>query len=235
MNALTPESLAKFFDHTLLKPFATEADFVALCEDARQYGFMMVAVNSAPAAFCKDLLRGSGVHVGAAVSFPLGQTSIKTKRQETINALNDGADEIDYVVNVAKLLDGDYAYVEREMREIVAACRERGAISKAIFENCYLPDDKKKKLCEIALKAMPDFIKTSTGFGPGGATAEDVKLMKSMVGDSIKVKASGGIRTLEAALRLITLGAERIGSSMSREIVDAFRDARGQGKRGAGL
>lgn len=223
MNSLTPEALAKYFDHTLLSPSAVADDFKTLCDDAKAYGFKMVAVNSAPVALCKMLLAASDVRVGAAVSFPFGQTTIETKRFETLGALDSGADEIDYVVNITKLKDGDYAYIEREMREIVEVCRERGATSKVIFENCYLTDDEKKKLCEIALAVKPDFIKTSTGFGSAGATLADVQLMKAMVGDTIKVKASGGIRTLDMALRMIELGVERIGSSSSKEIVDAYR------------
>lgn len=223
MNPLTPEALAKHFDHTLLKPDVTSDELKVLCDDAKTYGFMMVAVNPAPVALCKELLRGSDIHVGAAVSFPLGQSTIDSKRFETVNALDNGADEIDYVVNITSIKDGDYAYVEREMQEIVAVCREREVISKVIFENCYLSDDEKKRLCEIALKVKPDFIKTSTGFGIGGATLADVALMKEIVGGTIKVKASGGVRTLEMALRLIDMGVERIGSSSSKEIVDTYR------------
>lgn len=223
MNPFTPEALAKHFDHTLLKPHVTSCELKNLCDDAKAYGFMMVAINPAPVALCKKLLRGSGIHVGAAVGFPLGQSTIDTKLFETFNALDNGADEIDYVVNITSIKDGDYAYAEREMREIVAVCREREVISKVIFENCYLTDDEKKRLCEIALKVKPDFIKTSTGFGTGGATIADVNLMKEIVGDTVKVKASGGVRTLEMVLQLIGLGVERIGSSSSKEIVDTYR------------
>lgn len=161
--------------------------------------------------------------------FPLGQTTIEDKVFETKQAIADGADEIDYVVNLVKLKSGDLAYVEDEMRQIVAVCREHGKISKVIFENCYLTDDEKRTLCEIALKVKPDFIKTSTGFGtpaPGvavGATVEDVRLMKSMVGDAIKVKAAGGVRTLEDALAMIEAGAERIGTSAGVTIVEELK------------
>lgn len=227
MNAetLTPRQLAKYFDHTLLKASATEADFKTLCADAAEYGFMMVAINSAPVALCKRLLQNSDVHVGAAISFPLGQTTVETKVFETENAIANGADEIDYVINITQLKAGNHAYIEDEMRRIVAACRAKDVTSKVIFENCYLTDDDKKVLCEIALNVKPDFIKTSTGFGTGGATLADVKLMKSMVGDEIKVKASGGVRTLEMALALIDLGVERIGASASKEIVDNYSKA----------
>jgi len=136
--------LAKYFDYTLLNLHATANDFKTLCADAKKYGFMMVAINSAPVALCKRLLDGSGVHVGAAISFPLGQTTIEAKRFETLNALENGADEIDYVVNITKLKDGDHAYIEREMREIVETCRGHNAISKVIFETCYLTNDEKR-------------------------------------------------------------------------------------------
>ena len=227
--SLTPAQLAKYFDQTLLKAYVSEADFEAFCKQSDAYGFAMVAINSAPVKFCKSILKDSAVHVGAAIGFPLGQTTIEDKVFETRQAIADGADEIDYVVNLVKLKSGDLAYVEDEMRQIVAVCREHGKISKVIFENCYLTDDEKRTLCEIALKVKPDFIKTSTGFGtpaPGvavGATVEDVRLMKSMVGDAIKVKAAGGVRTLADALAMIEAGAERIGTSAGVTIVEELK------------
>ena len=226
---LTPEQLAKYFDQTLLKAYVTEDDFKAFCEESDRYGFAMVAINSAPVKFCKNVLKDSDVHVGAAIGFPLGQTTIEDKVFETKQAIADGADEIDYVVNLVKLKSGDLDYVEEEMRAIVDVCNEHGKISKVIFENCYLTDDEKKTLCKIALKVRPTFIKTSTGFGtpaPGvavGATVEDVRLMKSMVGDTVKVKAAGGVRTLADALAMIEAGAERIGTSAGVKIVEELK------------
>ena len=226
---LTPEQLAKYFDQTLLKAYVTEDDFKAFCEESDRYGFAMVAINSAPVKFCKNVLKDSDVHVGAAIGFPLGQTTIEDKVFETKQAIADGADEIDYVVNLVKLKSGDLNYVEEEMRAIVDVCNEHGKISKVIFENCYLTDDEKKTLCKIALKVRPTFIKTSTGFGtpaPGvavGATVEDVRLMKSMVGDAVKVKAAGGVRTLADALAMIEAGAERIGTSAGVKIVEELK------------
>lgn len=228
-TSLTPATLAKYFDQTLLKAYVSEADFAAFCAESARYHFKMVAINSAPVAMCKRFLADSDVLVGAAIGFPLGQTTISAKVFETKQAIADGADEIDYVHNIVELKSGHYDYVEREMREIVEICREHGKTSKVIFENCYLTDDEKKILCEIALKVRPDFIKTSTGFGtpaPGvavGATLADVKLMKAMVGDAIQVKAAGGVRTLAEALAMIDAGVTRIGTSAGVKIVEELK------------
>lgn len=226
---MTPAQLAKYFDQTLLKPFVTEQKLREFCEESDRYGFAMVAINSAPVKFCKDVLQNSDVHVGAAIGFPLGQTTIEDKVFETKQAIADGADEIDYVVNLVKLKSGDLDYVEEEMRQIVDVCNENKKISKVIFENCYLTDDEKRTLCRIALKVRPTYIKTSTGFGtpaPGiavGATVEDVRLMKSEVGDAVKVKAAGGVRTLADALAMIEAGAERIGTSAGVKIIEELK------------
>ena len=195
---------SKYFDHTCLKPYATREDMAKLCEEAKKYDFMMVAINSTQTKLCKELLKGTDIHVGAAISFPLGQTTIETKVFETKDAIANGADEIDYV--------------------IVDVCRKHNVISKVIFENCYLTDEEKIKLCEIALEIKPDFIKTSTGFGTGGATVEDVKLMKSIVKDTVKVKAAGGIRDLDTCLKMIEAGAERIGTSSAIKITEAYNN-----------
>ena len=218
------EKLVKLFDHTYLKPYATEADMEKLCEEAKTYGFAMVAVNSVQTKRCKELLKGTDVHVGAAISFPLGQTTIETKVFETKDAIANGADEIDYVINITELKEGNYAYIKEEMHRIVAACREAGVIVKVIFENCFLTDEEKRVLCRIALEEKPDYIKTSTGFGTGGATLEDVKLMKSIVGDAVKVKAAGGIRDLATCLAMVEAGAERIGTSASIKITEEFKN-----------
>lgn len=220
----TAQELAQYFDHTNLKAFAVKADFEKLCQESMDYGFKMVAINSFPVATCKEILKDSPVHVGAAISFPLGQTTIAVKAYETEQAITEGADEIDYVVNVGKVKEVNFDYIKEEMETIVAICRKNNILSKVIFENCYLTKDEIKKLAEIALEVLPDFIKTSTGFGTGGALLEDVKLMKSVVGDKVKVKASGGIKTMEQCLALIEAGAERIGSSSSIAIVEAFKE-----------
>ena len=220
---MTAKELARYFDHTLLKAYATEKDFRAFCADCAAYGFAMAAINPAPVRLCKQLLRDTPVHVGAAVGFPLGQNTIETKLFETRDAIANGADEIDYVVNLTQLKAGNLDYVAREMDAIVSACREKGVLSKVIFENCYLTQEEKLALCAVAREVRPDFVKTSTGFGTGGATLEDVRLMLDHVGPDIRVKAAGGVRDLDTALTLIDMGVGRIGSTASIKIVEAFK------------
>lgn len=214
------ESVAGIIDHTQLKPFVTSKEFEKLCAEAMDYKFKMVAINPAATELCSKLLVGSEVNVGAAIGFPLGQTTLECKLFETRDAIDKGADEIDYVINIVELKNGNLEYIKEEMKGIVDICREKGVISKVIFENCYLTDEEKVAVAKIALEIKPDFIKTSTGFGTSGATVEDVKLMKSIVGDVIKVKAAGGIRDLETALRMIEAGAERLGTSAGVRIVE---------------
>lgn len=221
---VTVEQLANMIDHTNLKAFADDAAFEKLCDEAKKYNFKMVAINPAQTVRCKKKLEGSPVHVGAAIGFPLGQTTLECKIFETKDAIEKGADEIDYVINVAELKNKNYDYIKKEMEEIVKICREAGKTSKVIFENCYLIDDEKRKVAEIAKEVKPDFIKTSTGFGTGGATVEDVKLMKSVVGDEVKVKAAGGIRDLKTALAMIEAGAERLGTSAGVAIVEEYNN-----------
>lgn len=221
---VTVEQLANMIDHTNLKAFADDAAFEKLCDEAKKYNFKMVAINPAQTVRCKKKLEGSPVHVGAAIGFPLGQTTLECKIFETKDAIEKGADEIDYVINVAELKNKNYDYIKKEMEEIVKICREAGKTSKVIFENCYLTDDEKRKVAEIAKEVKPDFIKTSTGFGTGGATVEDVKLMKSVVGDEVKVKAAGGIRDLKTALAMIEAGAERLGTSAGLAIVEEYNN-----------
>ena len=220
---VTEEELAGMIDHTNLKAFADDAAFEKLCHEVMKYHFKMVAINPAQISRCKEKLKGSPVHVGAAIGFPLGQTTLECKIFETKDAIERGADEIDYVINVAELKNHNYCHIEREMESIVRVCRKENIISKVIFENCYLTDEEKKKTAEIARRIKPDFIKTSTGFGTGGATPEDVALMKSIVGDDVKVKAAGGIRDLKTALAMIDAGAERLGTSAGVEIIEEYR------------
>ena len=219
---MTKEQLVKLFDHTCLYAYATEAHMKKLCDEARAYNFAMVAVNSVQVKLCKKFLKDTDVHVGAAIGFPLGQTTIASKVFETVDAIQNGADEIDYVINITELKDGNYDYIREEMRQIVAECRKANVISKGIFENCYLTQEEKEILCKIALEVKPDFIKTSTGFGTGGATLDDVKLMKSIVGDAVKVKAAGGVRDLETCMAMVEAGAERIGTSAAVKITEEF-------------
>lgn len=227
VSKLTEKELAKFFDHTLLKAYATEADLLALCRDAKEMGTAMIAINSCLVKVCKEYLKDSDVHVGAAIAFPLGQTTIATKVFETTQAIADGADEIDYVINIGKVKEGNFDYIKEEMEAIVAVCKEGNVISKVIFENCYLTKEEIRQLALIAKEVKPDFIKTSTGFGTGGATFEDVELMVQTVEGACQVKAAGGVRDWETCKKMIELGATRIGTSSSKVILEGFRAAKG--------
>lgn len=220
---LSEKEFNKLFDHTILKPPTTEADLKKVCDDAIRYGFCSVAVNSGLVKKCAEFLKGTDVVVDAAVGFPLGITTIEMKAAETVQSIKDGAGEVDYVVNVGKVKEGNFDYIEREMKTIVDICRENKVISKVIFENCYLNDGEKIKLCEVAKKVKPDFIKTSTGFGPSSATVDDVRLMKENVGEKVKVKAAGGIRNLETFFKMLEAGAERVGCSNSCEIAEEYK------------
>lgn len=222
INTLTRAALAGMMDHTFLKAYAEKADFEKLCGEAKEHGFAMVAINSSPVKLCKELLEGTKVHVGAAISFPLGQTTIETKAFETEKAIADGADEIDYVLNIGELKMGHDDYIRKEMETIVGICRKHQVLSKVIFENCYLTKEEIRRAALIAKEVKPDFIKTSTGFGTSGALEEDVRLMKETVGDAVKVKAAGGIRDWETCRKMIEAGAERIGTSSSIKICDEF-------------
>lgn len=222
--SLTVDQLAGYFDHTLLHADSTLEGFDKLCREAMDYKFAMVAINPYPVPYCKQRLAGSDVHVGAAIAFPLGQLSVEAKVWQSGHAIDQGADEIDYVVNITELKAGHSGYIADEMSQIVELCRDRGAISKVIFENCYLTDDEKRTLSEVARDVGPDFIKTSTGFGSGGATFHDVELMRNAVGDDVKIKAAGGVRTLEDALRFIDMGVSRLGSSSGVVIVEQFKN-----------
>ena len=218
------ENFNKIFDHTILKPSTTEEQLKKVCDDAIKYGFCSVAVNTGMVKKCAEFLNDSGVLVDAAVGFPLGITTVEVKAFETEQAIENGADEIDYVINIGKIKQGDTDYIRSEMKTITDICRKHGVTSKVIFENCYLTDEEKTELCKIAKEIKPDFIKTSTGFGPSSATVHDVKLMKDAVGSDVKVKAAGGVRTLADCLAMIEAGAERIGCSNSPAIADEYKN-----------
>jgi deoxyribose-phosphate aldolase len=219
-SSLTPSQLAQMIDSTFLKPYGTEADMVKHCAEARRYGFVMVAVHPAEVARCVQFLKGCPVRVGAAIGFPLGQNTSKIKLFETQDAIQRGAGEIDMVINIRALQSGDTPVVRSEIAGMVQICQARGAISKVILETCYLTDAQKRLVCRIALEEGADFVKTSTGFGAGGATVEDIRLMRSAVGKKMGVKASGGIRDLKTALAMIEAGATRLGTSSGAAIVD---------------
>jgi deoxyribose-phosphate aldolase len=222
MARYTLDDLAQLVDHTNLKPYATDDDIRRLCAEARQYHFRMVAVNQVQSKLCAHELAGSDVHIGAAISFPLGQTSIAAKAFETQDAIENGATEIDYVINLTRAKAHDWTYIEDEMEQIVSICKGAGLISKVIFENCYLSDEEKVALCGIAKEVEPTFVKTSTGFGASGATVKDVHLMKANVGDVVQVKAAGGIRDADTFLDLVRAGATRIGCSAGIPIMQEF-------------
>ena len=209
--------LNKYIDHTILKATASSADVQKLCEEAIEYEFYSVCVNGCYVADAKHLLQGTDVKVAAVVGFPLGAMTTAAKVFEARDAVENGASEIDMVINVAKLKDAEFEFVENEIRQIKEAIGDN--VLKVIIETCYLTDEEKVKACELSLVAKADFVKTSTGFGTSGATYEDVKLMKSVVGDSAKVKASGGVRDKETAEKYVELGAERLGTSSGIDIV----------------
>jgi deoxyribose-phosphate aldolase len=218
-------SVAAMIDHTLLKPDATRHDIEVLCSEAREHGFASVCVNPTWVGFCAGLLRGSPVKVCSVVGFPLGATTADTKHYETRRAVFDGAAEIDMVINVGALKSGDLRLVERDIESVTAPCREAGVISKVIIEAALLTDEEKITACTLARAAGADFVKTSTGFGPGGATAADVALMRRVVGEDMGVKAAGGVRDLEGLKAMVAAGATRIGASAGVRIV---QESRGQ-------
>lgn len=220
---LSVEQLARMIDHTFLKPFGTAENIEKLCAEARKYNFAMVAINPAEVETCVKLLEGSPVRVGAAIGFPLGQTTTECKAFETRDAIEKGATEIDTVINVRALQKGRLDIVKKEIEDMVAICKPAGVICKVILETCYLSDTEKETVCRIAKEAGVDFVKTSTGFGTAGATVEDVALMRRVVGPEIGVKAAGGIRDLNTALAMIKAGATRIGTSSGVSIVEAYK------------
>ena len=216
----TVKEVAGMIDHTNLKAFATREDFQKLCDEAVQYGFKSVAINTYPVAMCREMLRGTEVLTGAAISFPLGQMTIATKVAEAKNAIADGCQEFDYVLNVGKVKEHDYAYIEEEMRQMVAVAREAGICVKVIFETCYLTEEEIIEVAKIASHIRPDFVKTSTGFGTAGAKAEHVRLMKKYAGPDVQVKAAGGIRSWETAREMLEAGATRLGTSSGIRIIE---------------
>jgi deoxyribose-phosphate aldolase len=210
--------LSAYFDHTLLKPESTRSDITRLCSEARQYRFATVCVNPFWVPEAARQLAGSGVGITTVVGFPLGAASTFAKAAEARDAIAAGATEIDMVLNVGALKSGMYAEVEKDIAAVVEACKGR-AVVKVILETGMLSDEEKVKACELSKSAGANFVKTSTGFGPGGATVHDIALMRQTVGPEMGVKASGGVRDLEAVRSLIAAGATRIGASASVAIV----------------
>ncbi len=208
-------NLARMIDHTLLKPDAVRVEIEQLCAEALHYGFAGVCVNPSYVQTAAKLLRGSSVKVCAVIGFPLGATSTAAKVFETTQTLQDGAQEVDMVINVGMLKSGDCSFVRNDIAAVVEAARIRNAATKVILETCLLTDEEIIIVCSLAKDAGADFVKTSTGFSKGGATVHDISLMRKTVGAAIGVKASGGIRTREQALAMIAAGATRIGTSSS--------------------
>jgi len=214
-----PSGVAAMIDHTLLKPDATRQNIEELCREAAQFKFATVCVNPAWVATAARLLSGSGAGVCSVVGFPLGATTADVKGYETRRAIFDGAREIDMVINVGALKSGDLRVVERDIEAVTAPCRDCGALSKVIIEAALLTDDEKVTACTLAKAAGADYVKTSTGFGPGGATAADVALMRRVVGAEMGVKAAGGVRDLEGLQAMVAAGATRVGASAGVKIV----------------
>ncbi len=209
---------AKYFDHTILKAEATEAQVAKICEEALANQFASVCVNQYYTKFVAEKLKGSGVDVCTVVGFPLGMSDTRVKAFETKAAIEDGATEIDMVINVGALKDGKYDYVQNEIKTLKDVCG-KDIVLKVIIETCLLTDEEKKKACELSALAGADFVKTSTGFSTGGAKAEDVALMRRTVGEALGVKASGGIHTAEEAQSMIDAGANRLGTSATLAII----------------
>lgn len=220
-----PDGVAAMIDHTLLKPDASRADIEKLCREAAEFRFATVCVNPTWVALAAARLRGTGVGVCSVVGFPLGATAADVKHYETRRAIFDGATEIDMVINIGALKSGDLRTAERDIEAVVEPCRQAGIVSKVIIEAALLIDEEKVTACTLAKAAGADFVKTSTGFASGGATAADVALMRRVVGAEMGVKAAGGVRDLEGLKAMVAAGATRVGASAGVKIV---QEARGQ-------
>jgi deoxyribose-phosphate aldolase len=227
-------SVSAMIDHTLLKPDATRADIEKLCREAAEFHFATVCVNPTWVATAAALLRGSGVGVCSVVGFPLGATTADVKNYETRRAIFDGATEIDMVINIGALKSADLRTVERDIEAVVDPCRQCGTTSKVIIEAALLTDDEKITACTLAKAAGADFVKTSTGFASGGATAADVALMRRVVGADMGVKAAGGVRDLEGLKAMVAAGATRVGASAGVKIVQESKGQKPAAATGSG-
>jgi deoxyribose-phosphate aldolase len=216
------ESLARLIDHTLLKADATEAAVKNICEEAKKYRFASVCINPANVKLAAEILKDSEVKVCTVIGFPLGANTSRVKAFETQDAIAAGAQEVDMVINIGKLKDKEYQYVKEDIKAVVEAAKGK-ALTKVIIETCLLTDAEKIAACKLAKEAGADFVKTSTGFSTGGATPEDIKLMRETVGTEMGVKASGGVRCVEDAVKVIEAGATRIGASASIGICEGLK------------
>lgn len=223
MARYTIDQLSRMIDHTNVHPNATREDMVRLCDEAKRYHFKMVAVTAVQSKICSQQLAGTDIDTGAAIAFPFGQATIATKVFETKDALANGANEIDYSINLTEVKAHNWHYVKDEMAQIVRVCNEAGVISKVILETYFLTDEEIVEICNVASEIRPTFVKTSSGTVAGGATVEDVALMRKTVDPAVKVKASGGIRTADDFAAMVAAGAERIGCSQGIPIIEEFR------------
>ncbi len=226
MDDIPVHKLAGMLDHSLLQPTSTDAELEAGCLLARRLAVASVCILPHALPRCVQLLEGSGVEPSTTIGFPHGATSTRAKEREAALALGDGATELDMVVNIGKVLSRDFVYVRADIQAVLDVTHDRGQKLKVIFENCYLEDTHKIALCEICSDLQVDWVKTSTGFGPSGATSHDVRLMAMHTPESVQVKAAGGIRTLPLALQMIALGATRIGTSRSESLLREAADSR---------
>lgn len=213
------ETLARMIDHTLLKPEASEEAIRRICEEAVKYNFASVCINPSNISLAASILKGSQVKVCTVIGFPLGANTTEVKVFETTDAIKKGAQEVDMVINIGKLKSKDYTYVSEDIKAVVDAAKGK-ALTKVIIETSLLTDEEKVTACKLAKEAGADFVKTSTGFSNGGATPEDIKLMRETVGFDMGVKASGGVRSYEDAIKVIEAGATRIGASASIAICE---------------
>jgi len=216
----------KYIDHTVLKATTVKEDIVKLCQEAKEYGFFSVCVNGCYVSLAAEELKGTDVKIAAVVGFPLGAMSSEAKVFEAKKCIEDGASEIDMVINVGLLKSGETKLVEDEIRAIKEAIGDN--VLKVIIETCYLTEKEKRTACQLSLNAKADFVKTSTGFGTGGATFEDVALMKEVLGDNAQIKASGGVRDLETAMKYIEMGVTRLGTSSGVMLVTSGKAKEGE-------
>lgn len=221
MVSIDKKTLASMIDHTILKPTATKEQIAELCQQALLNHFASVCINPCFVKLAAEMLKGSDVKTCTVIGFPLGANTTEVKAFEAKKAIDEGAQEVDMVINIGALKEGDLEYVENDITQVVKV--SQGALVKVIIETCFLTDEEKVTVCNLAKKAGANFVKTSTGFGTGGATVSDVSLMRKTVGDSMGVKASGGVRSLDETLAVINAGASRIGTSSGIKIVEGIR------------
>jgi deoxyribose-phosphate aldolase len=226
-QTITYEQLAKVIDHSLLKPEMTEAEVIAGCELAKKYHVASVCVKPADVKLAVSRLAGSDVAVGTVIGFPHGSSTTVIKVAEAKQAMADGAVELDMVINIGAMRSGKYEYVQNDIKAVVEAARVNKALVKVILENAYLSNEEKVKACQLCEQAGADFVKTSTGYAPSGATLEDVRLMRASVSDKVQVKCAGGVRTLDVLLAMIDAGVTRSGATTTAIMLDEFKKVKG--------